>query len=73
VARLAKEEGIGLNEVLNRVTMQVFVRDHYTMIAASVQCDVDGVSKGSHFARVLPIGYSGKVSRFGARRHSRNA
>jgi hypothetical protein len=26
------------------------------MIAAPVQCDVDGVPKGSHFARVSPRG-----------------
>jgi hypothetical protein len=45
----AKEEGIGLAEILDRVTMQVFVRDDCPMIAASVQCDIDGVSKGSHF------------------------
>jgi hypothetical protein len=32
--------------------MQVFVDEAYTMIAAPVQCDVDGVPKGSHFARV---------------------
>jgi hypothetical protein len=32
--------------------MQVFVPDHCTMIAASVQCDVDGISKGSHYVRV---------------------
>ncbi len=29
--------------------MQVFVREDCTMIAAPVQCDVDGVPKGSHF------------------------
>jgi len=34
-------KGIGLAEVLDRVTMQVFVREHYTMIAAPVQCDID--------------------------------
>jgi len=44
------------------VTMQVFVHDACTMIAAPVQCDVDGVPKGSHFARVPPIGYTGDVS-----------
>src|SRR5262245_59160359 len=48
VSHPAKEEGIGPIEVLDRVTMQVFVRDHYTMIAAPVQCDVDGIPKGSH-------------------------
>jgi hypothetical protein len=31
------------------VTMQVFVRDDCTMIAAPVQCDVDGIPKGSHY------------------------
>ena len=30
----AKEEGSGLDEVLDGVTMQVVVRDHFTMIAA---------------------------------------
>jgi hypothetical protein len=37
----AKEEGIGLGEVLGPVTMQLFVRDHCAMIAATVQCNVD--------------------------------
>jgi hypothetical protein len=32
--------------------MQVFVRDDCTMIAAPVQGDVDGISKGSHYVRV---------------------
>jgi hypothetical protein len=27
-----QKEGIGLGEVLSRVTMQVFVREHFTMI-----------------------------------------
>jgi hypothetical protein len=35
-------------DVLGRVTMQVFVRKNCTMIAAPVQCDVDGVAKRSH-------------------------
>jgi len=52
----AKEEAIGLVEVLGRVTMQFFVRQYYTMIAAPVQCDVDGIAKGSHYARVPPMG-----------------
>ena len=34
------------------MTMQVFVRDNCTVIAASVQCDVDGVPKGSHYVRI---------------------
>ena len=48
VSHPAKEEGIGLGEVLDRVTMQLFVRDPLTMIAAPVQGDVDGIPKGSH-------------------------
>jgi hypothetical protein len=32
--------------------MQVLVREDYAMIAAPVQCDVDGIPKGSHHARV---------------------
>ena len=49
------QEGIGPVEVLDRVTMQVFVRWYYTMIAAPVQCDVDGIPKGWHYARVPPM------------------
>jgi hypothetical protein len=45
----AKQDGIGPVEVLDRVTMQVFVRRHCTMIAAPVQCDVYGIPKGSHY------------------------
>jgi hypothetical protein len=48
VGHPAKEDGIGLVEVLGAVTMQLFVRDNGTMIAAPVQCNVDGISKGSH-------------------------
>jgi len=48
VRHSAKEEGIGLGDVLDRVTMQVFVRDPCTMIAASIQCDIDGIAEGSH-------------------------
>src|SRR5258705_1236732 len=51
VSHPAKEQGIGPIEVLDRVTVQVFVRGYCTMIAAPVQCDVDGIPKGSH--RVL--------------------
>lgn len=36
----ANEEGVGLGDVLDRVTMQVFVRGDCTMIAAPVQCAV---------------------------------
>jgi hypothetical protein len=35
--------------------MQLFVREHRTMIAAPVQGDVDGISKGSHDLGVSPI------------------
>jgi hypothetical protein len=42
----AKEEGIGLVEVLSRVTLQVFVREHCTLIAAPVECDVDVIRMG---------------------------
>jgi hypothetical protein len=38
-----------LVEVLDRVTMQLFVRGNCTMIAAPVQSDVDGIPKGSHY------------------------
>ena len=41
--------------------MQVFVRGYCTMIAAPVQCDVDGIPKEPHFARVPPMGYTGGV------------
>src|SRR5215468_5292220 len=43
-----KEESVGPVEVLDRVTMQVFVRDDRTMIAAPVQRDVDGIPEWSH-------------------------
>jgi hypothetical protein len=49
VGHPAKEEGIGLDEVLDRVTMQIFVREHCTMIAAPVQGDIDGIPEGSHY------------------------
>jgi hypothetical protein len=55
VSHPAKEEGIGLVEVVDRVAMQVFVRDDCSMIAAAVQCDVDGIPKRSHYARVPPM------------------
>src|SRR5687768_15549932 len=49
VSHPAKEEGIRPVEVLDRVTMQVFVRENSTMIAAPIQRDVDGIPKGSHY------------------------
>jgi hypothetical protein len=42
--------------------MQVFVRDHCSMIAAPVQRDVDEIPKRSHFARVPPMGWTSKVA-----------
>src|SRR3974390_2003638 len=39
------------------MAMQVFFRRDRTMIAAPVQCDVDGVPKGSHVARVLWVSH----------------
>src|SRR6202035_4493444 len=52
----AKEQGIGLVEALGRGTMQVFVRHHHAMIAAPVQCDVNGIPKRSHDA-IRPTDY----------------
>ena len=45
-----------MDDVFHRVTMQVFVRDHLSMIAAPVQCDVDGIPKGAHYVRVTADG-----------------
>ena len=45
----AKKDGIGPREVLGGVAMQVLVRGYCAMIAAPVQCDVDGIPKGSHW------------------------
>ena len=53
--RHAASISIGLGEVLDRVTMQLFVRGYCTMIAAPVQGDVDGIPKGSHDPEVSPI------------------
>jgi hypothetical protein len=36
------------------VTMQLFVGDDHAVIATSVQRDVDGIPKWSHYAAVLP-------------------
>src|SRR5581483_11580919 len=57
VSHPPKEKGIGLLEVLDRVTMQLFVCGNCTMIAAPVQSDVDGIPQGSHYARVPPMGW----------------
>src|SRR5215472_2547541 len=71
----AKEEGIGLVEVLNRVAMQLFVRWYCPMIAAPVQCDVDGIPKGSHYPRIPLMGLAIKASpplQWAGRRHARD-
>src|SRR5438552_17552483 len=75
VSHPAKEKSIGLVEDFRRVTMQVFVRGDCTMIAAPVQCDVDGVPKGSHYITVSTIqvrlrGLLVKRSRSTSRRRS---
>src|SRR5262249_39978828 len=44
----AEEQGIGLREFFGPVTVRFFVRHTCTMIAASVQRDIDGIPKGSH-------------------------
>lgn len=52
ISHPAKDEGIGLVDFQYRVTMQVFVCDHCTMIAASVQCHVYEIAKWSYCVRV---------------------
>jgi hypothetical protein len=42
----------GRNELASEAQRRPFIRDDYTMIAAAVQCDVDGISKGLHDASV---------------------
>jgi len=59
---LGKQQGIGLIENICRVTVQLFVRGDRTVIAAAVQCDIEGVPKGSHVAKVRPAGRPGKES-----------
>jgi hypothetical protein len=44
----AKKKRIGPVEVLDRMTMQFFVRGNALMIAAPVQGDVDGISEEAH-------------------------
>jgi hypothetical protein len=44
----AKEERIGPGKVLDGMTMQLFVGGYCTMIAAPVQCDVNGIPKRLH-------------------------
>src|SRR2546430_10252857 len=52
--------------------MQVFVRGDCTMIAAPVQCDVDGVPEGSHYITVSTIkGWGKKFSHKRSRSTSR--
>ncbi len=65
ISHPAKEESIGLVEVLRRITMQVFVREHCTMIAAPVQCDIDGIPKGPHYGEVDSKALAGAPSIIG--------
>jgi hypothetical protein len=51
-----------LVEVFDRMTMQFLVRNYYTMIAAPIQGDVDGISKGTHYQSVPPVEQAIKVS-----------
>src|SRR5688572_19673669 len=62
VSHPAKEKRINLADDFGRVTMQLFVRRYCTMIAAPVQCDVDGIPKGSHSGGVPPQGWICNVS-----------
>ena len=41
---------------LDRADARLFGRWSDTMIAAPVQCDVDGILKGSHYTRAPPKG-----------------
>src|SRR5262249_21236120 len=52
VSHPAKDEGIGPLEVFTRVTMQLFVRESFTMVDATVQRDVDGIANGAHYGRI---------------------
>jgi hypothetical protein len=58
-----KKEGIGSVEILDRVTMQFCIRDACTVIAAAVQGDVDGITKGSHDDTVPSMGSTAKLDR----------
>jgi hypothetical protein len=44
----AKDEDIGLREALGPKAVRLFVRRTRPVIDASVQRDIDGISKGSH-------------------------
>jgi hypothetical protein len=57
----AKEERIGPIEVLGRVTMQLLIRDHRTVIAATVQRDVDGIPEGTHVDIITHPNVGGKA------------
>ena len=51
ISHSAEKEGIGPVEILDRVTMQVFVCGDCTMIAAPIQCDVESNTEGVAFER----------------------
>jgi len=63
VSHTAKEQRIGLGDVFHRVAMDVFVRDPFTMIAAPVQCDVDGIPKRSHYVLLKRANEQSSVAR----------
>jgi hypothetical protein len=42
--------------------MQFFVHEHCPMVAAPVQCDVDGIPKGSHCVMRIADGVDQQVS-----------
>ncbi len=62
ISHPAKKEGIGALEVRDRMTMQLFVPNPRTVIAAPVQCDVDGITKRSHYARLQPTTSTSQVA-----------
>ena len=44
----AEKKGVGPVEVLDRVTVQLFVGDDSAVVAAPVQRDVDGIAQRPH-------------------------
>jgi hypothetical protein len=53
ISDAAEEERIGLLDVLQMVTMQLFIGDAYSMIDASIQGDVDGIPEASHYVNMV--------------------
>ncbi len=50
-----------MREILGVVAMQVLICVDCKMIAAPVQCDVDGIPKRTHSVRVRPVVNRGKL------------